>query len=157
MAIRAPDGAKKGEFYINKAFNKIYISLYSLNDLERSGKNFKTINHFPNQPLKMEIFRYFGISPLSTEFEEHLFVFFSTLIITLINTVFLLLQLFGCFLQQHPLCLHIVSKYQVTSTTYLVACTTDTQRKAFSLDNYNRVEILICTVMRNAEHINSDT
>ena len=96
---------KKGNFISTKLLI-IYISLYSLNDQERSGKNFKTINHFPNQPLKMEIFRYFEISPLSTEFEEHLFVFFSTLIITLINTVFLLLQLFGCFLQQHPLCLH---------------------------------------------------
>ena len=43
-------GKKKGNF-ISTKLSIIYISLYSLNDLERSGKNFKTINHFPNQPL----------------------------------------------------------------------------------------------------------
>ena len=71
---------------VKKSF-QYYISLCTVWMTWQGLAKLQNNHHFPKQPLKVEIFRYFGISPLSTEFEKHLFVFFSTLFITLKNTV----------------------------------------------------------------------
>ena len=83
---------------VKKKLSIIYISLYSLNDLARSGKTSKQsiisqINHW-----KRNFFLgILGFSLVYRIWKKHIFVFFSMLIISLRNTVFLLLQLFWLF------------------------------------------------------------